>query len=75
MKEDKDNITGLKLNNFNNFQNLEEVPYLNNDGDIVQDMLKKIEKNTETIQDMFISNSENKVIDINFKNDNQKHKN
>lgn len=42
----------------------EEVPYMNNDGDIVQDSIKEIKKLTERLQDDFLS--KDNVVNVDF---------
>ena len=42
----------------------EEVPYMNNDGDILQDSIKEIKKLTENIQGDFLS--KNNVVEVDF---------
>ena len=56
--------------NFKTFSNFEEVPYLNNDGDIIQDIVKEIEKQTEDLQNEFISQDNSNVVNIDFSKNN-----
>ena len=56
--------------NFGGFSNFEEVPYLNNDGDIIQDIVKEIEKQTEDLQNEFISQDNSNVVSIDFSKNN-----
>ena len=56
--------------NFKTFSNFEEVPYLNNDGDIIQDIVKEIEKQTEDLQNEFISQDNSNVVSIDFSKNN-----
>lgn len=57
-----------------NREDNEEVPYMNNDGDILQDSMKEVKKLTEDIQKNIIS--KNNVVKIDFsKNANKKCKN
>lgn len=60
-KKDKEEI------DFELADNLEEVPYNNNDGDLIQDSLKEIEKQTKNLQNEFISQNNNNVVNIDFK--------
>lgn len=55
---------------FKTFSNFEEVPYLNNDGDIIQDIVKEIEKQTEDLQNEFISQDNSNVVSIDFSKNN-----
>ena len=55
---------------FKTFDNFEEVPYLNNDGDIIQDIVKEIEKQTEDLQNEFISQDNSNVVSIDFSKNN-----
>jgi hypothetical protein len=50
-----------------NLDRIEVVPYLNNDGDEMQDILLEIEFNTECLKNSFMSNNENNLIKINFR--------
>lgn len=56
--------------NFGGFSNFEEVPYLNNDGDFIQDIVKEIEKQTEDLQNEFISQDNSNVVSIDFSKNN-----
>ena len=57
-----------------NREDNEEVPYMNNDGDLLQDSVKEIKNLTEDIQKNIIS--KNNVVKIDFsKNANKKCKN
>ncbi|MBO4956368.1 MAG: hypothetical protein J6C50_00835 [Rickettsiales bacterium] len=56
--------------NFKTFSNFEEVPYLNSDGDIIQDIVKEIEKQTEDLQNEFISQDNSNVVSIDFSKNN-----
>lgn len=56
--------------NFGGFDNFEEVPYLNNDGDFIQDIVKEIEKQTEDLQNEFISQDNSNVVSIDFSKNN-----
>lgn len=57
-----------------NREDNEEVPYTNNDGDLLQDSVKEIKNLTEDIQKNIIS--KNNVVKIDFsKNANKKCKN
>lgn len=47
-----------------NTEDNEEVPYMNNDGDILQDSVKEIKKLTEDIQKDIIS--KNNVVEVDF---------
>ena len=52
----------------------EEVPYMNNDGDLLQDSVKEVKKLTEDIQKSIIS--KDNVVKVDFsKNANKKHTN
>ena len=65
MKKDKE-----KTINFNNsIDDNEEVPYFNNDGDIMQDSIKEIEEVVKSLQSDFVSQDNNNVVTINFKKD------
>ena len=56
--------------NFGGFDNFEEVPYLNNDGDFIQDIVKEIEKQTEELQNEFISQDNSNIVSIDFRKNN-----
>lgn len=58
--KDKNNIFEAKIDYS------EEVPYMNNDGDIIQDSIKEVKKLTENIQGDFLS--KNNVVEVNFGN-------
>ena len=58
--------------NFSLPDNIEEVPYQNNDGDIIQDSLKEIEKQTKNLQNEFFSFEDNNIISIEFGKNNGK---
>ena len=50
----------------------EEVPYMNNDGDILQDHIKEVKKLTEDLQSDFLS--KNNVVTVDFtKNERNRH--
>ena len=50
-----------------NREDNEEVPYMNNDGDILQDSVKEIKKLTEDIQKNIIS--KDNVVKVDFSKD------
>lgn len=57
-----------------NREDNEEVPYMNNDGDLLQDSVKEVKKLTENIQKSIIS--KDNVVKVDFsKNADKKHKN
>ena len=58
--KDKNNIFEAKIDYG------EEVPYMNNDGDIIQDSIKEVKKLTENIQGDFLS--KNNIVEVNFGN-------
>lgn len=64
MKED--NIIEVGKSLFTIENNFEEVPYLNNNSDDIQDIIKEIEKNTEYIQNNFISSGGGNIVEMNF---------
>lgn len=69
MSKEEGNI--LNLQNKEKFkidENLETVPYLNNNSDLVQDILNEVESNTTNLQTNFFSNDNENIIDINFNN-------
>lgn len=66
MKND-DKIINLDKKDFKIENNFEEVPYLNNNSDKIQDIIKAIEKNTENIQDKILSEKEKNITYVNFK--------
>ncbi len=70
MKENN-NIIEMESNSFIIENNYEEVPYLNNNSDDIQDIIKEIEKNTEDIQNNLINKNNENIINISFniKND------
>lgn len=67
MSKKEENV--LNLQNQEKFkidENLETVPYLNNNSDLVQDMLNEVESNTTNLQTSFFSKDNENVIDILF---------
>ena len=56
----------------NNIDYTDEVPYMNNDGDIIQDHIKEVKKLTETLQGDFLSKNNIVQIDFTKNNDNKK---
>ncbi len=70
MKENND-VIKMESSSFIIENNFEEVPYLNNSSDGIQDIIKEIEKNTEDIQNNFIAKDNGNIINISFdrKND------
>ncbi len=57
-----------------NREDNEEVPYMNNDGDLLQDSVKEVKKLTENIQKSIVS--KDNVVKVDFsKNAGKKHKN
>ena len=65
MKENND-IIKMERSSFIIENNFEEVPYLNNNSDDIQDIIKEIEKNTEDIQNDFITEDNENIINISF---------
>ncbi len=65
MKENND-IIKMESSSFIIENNFEEVPYLNNNSDDIQDIIKEIEKNTEDIQNDFITEDNENIINISF---------
>jgi hypothetical protein len=62
-----DNVVKVDSKNFKASPiNPEEVPYLNNNSDGIQDILKKIEKNVIKIQDRLLEGNENNITTVNF---------
>lgn len=67
MSKEEENILDLKnKEKFKIDENLETVPYLNNNSDSVQDILNKLESNTTNLQTSFFSKDNENIIDINF---------
>lgn len=64
MKED--NVIEVEKSSFTIENNFEEVPYLNNNSDDIQDIIKEIEKNTEYIQNNFVSSDNGNIVEMNF---------
>lgn len=65
--ECEENLIDLgSQNSFDVGRNLETVPYLNNEGDLVQDMLVELETSTLDLQaDLFSENDAN-VLEVDF---------
>lgn len=67
MSKDKENIHDLSSKNcFEQADNIEVVPYLNNNGDSLQDILDIVEDNTNDLQKQLISNNNENVFEIEF---------
>ena len=67
MSKDKENIHDLSSKNcFEQVDNIEVVPYLNNNGDSLQDILDIVEDNTNDLQKQLISNNNENVFEIEF---------
>lgn len=67
MSKEEENILDLKnKEKFKIDENLETVPYLNNNSDSVQDILNELESNTTNLQTSFFSKDNENIIDINF---------
>lgn len=63
-KESNINFQNTKID-----YNIEEVPYLNNESDYLQDQLKELEKHTFSIENQILSTNlktKNNVIELNF---------
>ncbi|MDR2778307.1 MAG: hypothetical protein LBB13_02275 [Rickettsiales bacterium] len=59
------NLSGLMLSDEN--YDIEAVPYLNNNGDEMQDILSEVENNTKNLRKDFVpKGSRSNVIKINF---------
>lgn len=56
----------MEADDFSFLDNLEAVPYLNNNSDSIQDELDEIEKNTKNIQNNLIAEGDDNVEYINF---------
>lgn len=67
-----EDILNMGADNFSFADNLEVVPYLNNDSDSIQDKLEEVEKNTKSIQENLVSVDEKNVEFIDFSVKNKK---
>ena len=67
MSKEESNIIQINKKNFDMSFNSEEVPYLDNEGDLIQDILKEVEKNTEEIEIKINKENSDNICKINFK--------
>lgn len=65
-KEEKNIYCLNKKDCFEQADNFETVPYLNNNGDGLQDILNIVENNTTDLQMQLISNNNDNVIEVGF---------
>ena len=69
MSKNEENIYNLsKKSDFEQPKNIETVPYLNNDGDNLQDILNIVENNTNDLQMQLITDNNENVINVDFEN-------
>ena len=62
----EDDFIEMTESDFYFVDNVEIVPYLNNNGDIIQDRLEEIEKHTKSIQEDLISVNEKNIEFVDF---------
>lgn len=65
-KKENENILSLGKKVFESNYDVEEVPYLNNNGDTIQDMLKEVQQNTEELTQKIDREDNNNVLQIDF---------
>lgn len=67
MSKKEENIYNLKDKNyFKQVDNIEVVPYLNNNSDGLQDILNVAEDNTNEIHVQLVSDNDNNIVKIDF---------
>ena len=66
-EKEEENIFNLNQKDYLQMFDVEAVPYLNNNGDGIQDILDIVKDNTNDLQMQLISDNDDNVVEVDFR--------